>query len=256
MKETRPSQEIEVKLDVLAFGAHADDVELSCGGTIIKLGVLGYKTGVTTLTRGEMATRGSTETRVQEFAQSAKIMGLASHKMLDIPDSRVEVTWENKIKIIKEIRTHKPRIVFTPYWVSGHPDHENASHLVREAAYLSGLKKLNTDQESYRPYKVIYYPTRFEFKPSFIVDISDVYAQKMKAILSYKTQFHHKDKAEFGDDETLLSRPEFLDRIETRNKQYGTHIGAKYGEPFLVREAIKINDPVDFFDAEYLESIP
>ena len=252
----RPSQEIEVKIDALAFGAHADDVELACGGTISKLGASGYKTGVITLTRGEVATRGSADIRAQEFAQSAKIMGLASHKMLDIPDARVEITWENKIKVIREIRAHKPRIVFTPYWVSGHPDHENTSRLVREASYLSGLKKLNTDQEPHRPYRVIYYQTRFEFKPSFIVDISDFHDQKMKSILSYKSQFHHKDKAEFGDDETLLSRPEFLDRIETRDKQYGTYIGVKYGEPFLVREAIKISDPVDFFDKEYLKSIP
>jgi bacillithiol biosynthesis deacetylase BshB1 len=245
-----------MKLDALAFGAHADDVELACSGSIIKLGASGHKTGVITLTRGEMATRGSAEIRAQEFAQSAKIMGLASHKMLDIPDGRIEVTWENKIKIIKEIRTYKPRIVFTPYWVSRHPDHEKTSHLVREAAYLAGLKKLKTDQEPYKPYKIIYYQTRFEFKPSFIVDISDFHAQKMKAILSYKSQFHHQDKAEFEDGETLLSRPEFLDRIETRDKQYGTYIGVKYGEPFLVREAIKINDPVDFFDKEYLEAIP
>ncbi len=245
-----------MKLDALAFGAHADDVELACSGTIIKLGASGYKTGVITLTQGEMATRGSAEIRAQEFAQSAKSMGLASHKMLDIPDGRIEVTWENKIKIIKELRTYKPRIVFTPYWVSRHPDHEKASHLVREATYLSGLKKLKTDQEPYKPYKVIYYQTRFEFKPSFIVDISDFHAQKMKTILSYKSQFYHQNKAEFGNDETLLSRPEFLDRIETRDKQYGTYIGVKYGEPFLVREAIKINDPVDFFDKEYLETIP
>ncbi len=245
-----------MKLDALAFGAHADDVELACSGTIIKLGASGYKTGIISLTRGEMATRGSAKIRAQEFAQSAKIMGLASHKMLDIPDGRIEVTWENKIKIIKEIRTYKPRIVFTPYWVSRHPDHEKASHLVREAAYLSGLKKLKTGQEPYKPYRVIYYQTRFEFKPSFIVDITNFQAQKMISILSYKSQLHHQDKAELGDDETLLSRPEFLDRIATRDKQYGTYIGVKYGEPFLVREAIKINDPVDFFDSGYLETIP
>ena len=245
-----------MKLDALAFGAHADDVEMSCSGTIIKLGSLGHKTCVIALTRGEMATRGSAEIRAQEFAQSAKIMGLASHKMLDIPDGRIEVTWENKIKIIEEIRTYKPRIVFAPYWISRHPDHEKTSHLVREAAYLSGLKKLKTDQESYRPYRVIFYQTRFEFKPSFIVDISDFHAQKLKSILSYKSQFHHQDKKEFGDDETLLSSPEFLDRIETRDKQYGRYIGVKYGEPFLVREAIKIENPVDFFDEEYLKTIP
>lgn len=248
--------ENEVKIDALAFGAHADDVELACSGTIIKLAALGYKTGVITLTRGEMATRGTDKIRAQEFENSAKIMGLAIHKMLDIPDCRVEVTWENKLKIIKEIRTHKPRIVFAPYWISRHPDHEKTSYLVREASYFSGLKKLKTGQEPFRPNKVIYYQTRFEFKPAFIVDISDFHEKKMKSIRCYKSQFHHQDKAEFGDDETLLSKPEFLDRIATRDRQYGTYIGVKYGEPFLVREAIKINDPVDFFDAEYLETIP
>ncbi len=245
-----------MKLDALAFGAHADDVELSCSGTIIKLGASGYKTGVITLTRGETATRGSAKIRAREFAHSAEIMGLASHKMLDIPDGWIEVTRENRLKIIREIRTYRPRIVFAPYWISRHPDHEKTSHLVREAAYLAGLKKLKTDQKPHRPYRVIYYPTRFEFKPSFIVDISDFHAQKIKSILSYKSQFHHKDKAEFGEDETLLSRPEFLDVIETRDKQYGTYIGVRYGEPFLVREAIKIDDPVAFFDVKYLETIP
>ncbi|MBU1337621.1 MAG: bacillithiol biosynthesis deacetylase BshB1 [Acidobacteria bacterium] len=230
-----------MKLDALAFGAHADDVEMACSGTIIKLGASGYRTGVIALTRGEMATRGSAEIRAQEFAQSAEVMGLAYHRMLDIPDGRIEVTWENKIKIIQEIRTHQPRIVFAPYWVTRHPDHEQTSRLIREAAYLSGLKKLDTDQEPYRPYKVIFYQTRFEFKPSFIVDISDHHEQKMKAILSYQTQ---------------LSSPDFLDRIVTRDKQCGTYIGVKYGEPFLVRDALKIDDLVDFFGPEYLETIP
>ncbi|MFQ6113756.1 MAG: bacillithiol biosynthesis deacetylase BshB1, partial [bacterium] len=164
-----------MELDALAFGAHADDVELACSGTIIKLGALDYKTGVITLTQGEMATRGNAKTRTKEFREAAEIMGLTVHRMLNIPDGRVEITWENKLKIIQEIRTHKPRIVFAPYWIARHPDHEKASHLVREAAYLSGLKKLDTNQESFRPHKVVYYQTRFEFKPSFIVDITDFY---------------------------------------------------------------------------------
>ena len=253
---SRHKLETRVKLDALAFGAHADDVELSCGGTIIKWGALGYKTGVIALSRGEMATRGSARIRAQEFAQSAKIMGLADYKMLDIPDGWIELTRQNKLKIIKEIRAYRPRIVLAPYWVSRHPDHEKTSHLVRIAAYLSGLKKLKTGQQPFRPHRVIYYQTRFEFKPSFIVDISDYHAKKMKSILSYKSQFHHKDKAKLGEAETLLSRPEFLDRIINRDKQYGTYIGVKYGEPFLVREALKINDPVDFFDSGYLETVP
>jgi bacillithiol biosynthesis deacetylase BshB1 len=251
-----PKKEIAVKLDALAFGAHADDVELGCSGTILKLGALGHKTGVIALTRGEMATRGSVEIREEEFAQSAKIMGLSTHKILDIPDGRIEDTWQNKLKIIEEMRTYRPRIIFAPYWISRHPDHDKTSTLVREAAYLSGLKKLETDQEAYRPFRIIYYQTRFEFQPSFIVDISGFHEKKMKSILCYKSQFHHPDKEEFGNDETLISSPEFLDRIEARDRYYGTLIGVKFGEPFLVREAIRINDPVDFFNDKYLEKIP
>ncbi len=245
-----------MELDALAFGSHADDVELACSGTIIKLGALSYKTGVITLTKGEMATRGNAAIREKEFIEASKIMGLTVHKMLDIPDGRVEVTWENKLKIIKEIRTYKPRIVFAPYWIARHPDHENASRLVREAAYLAGLKKVDTDQEPFRPHKVIYYQSRFEFKPSFIVDISDYYEQKKKSILAYKSQFYLQNEVKFGDEVTLISKPEFLDNIETRDKQYGTYIGVKYGEPFLVREAIKLDDPVEFFGPEYLDTIP
>ena len=245
-----------MKLDALAFGAHADDVELACSGTIIKLGALGYKTGIITLTRGEAATRGSAEIRAKEFQEASEIMGLAASKMLDIPDGRVEDSWENKLKIIEEIRVYKPKIVFAPYWITRHPDHEETSRLVRKAAYLAGLIKLETDQEPFRPYKVIYYQARFEFKPSFIVDISDFHEQKVKSILAYKSQFHHAHKAKFGEDETLISQPEFLDRIATRDKQYGAYVGVRYGEPFLVREALKVDDPVAFFGAGYLDTVP
>ena len=244
------------KLDALAFGAHADDVELASSGTIIKLGAMGYKTGVITLTRGEMATRGDARSRAEEFAEASEIMGLAVHKMLDIPDGRVENTWENTLKIIREIRVYEPQIVFAPYWVARHPDHEETSLLVRKAAYLAGLKKLETGQDPFRPYKVVYYQTRFEFKPSFVVDITDYHEQKMQSILAYKTQFHHRRKASFGKDETLISQPEFLERISVRDKQYGAYIGVDYGEPFLVREAIRVEDPVAFFGPEYLETIP
>jgi bacillithiol biosynthesis deacetylase BshB1 len=183
-------------------------------------------------------------------------MGLAASKMLDIPDGRIEGSWENKLKIVREIRAYRPRIVFAPYWISRHPDHEETSHLVRKAAYLAGLKKLDSGQEPFRPNKVIYYQTRFEFDPSFIVDISDFHEKKVKSILAYKSQFNHPQKAEFGDEETLISHPEFMDKIATRDKQYGAYIGVRYGEPFLVREALKVDDPVAFFGPEYLDTIP
>src|SRR4030042_2533641 len=126
-----------MELDALAFGAHADDVELACGGTLVALAALGHKTGVVVLPPGEMGTRGGAKVRAREFAESARIMGLAAYRMLDMPDGRVEVTWTNKLKIIKVLRAHRPKIVFAPYWVDRHPDPEPPSQLVRQAAYLA-----------------------------------------------------------------------------------------------------------------------
>jgi bacillithiol biosynthesis deacetylase BshB1 len=243
-------------LDALAFGAHADDVELACGGTLVALAAQGHKTGVVVLTRGEMATRGSAGIRAREFTASARIMGLKAHQMLDIPDGRVEVTWENKLKVIRALRGHRPKIVFAPYWVDRHPDHEQTSHLVRGAAYLAGLKKVDTGQPPFRPNKVIYYPTRFEFAPSFIVDISAAHARKMKAVRAYKSQFHSRDRAGSEDGDTLIGRPEFLESIEARDRRYGGYVGVQYGEPFLVREPIRLDDPVTFFGLEYLWARP
>ena len=247
-----------MNVDVLAFGAHADDAELSCGGTLIKLAAMGYKTGIIALTRGEMGTRGSADIRAREFAAAAELMGLMAHKILDIPDARVDTTWENKLKIIAEIRAHKPRIILAPYWVDRHPDHENASLLVRAAAFLAGLKKIETGQEAFRPVKVVYCQSRFEFTPSFIVDISDAQARKMDAIRAYGSQFHRPDRPDSASasEETSIGRPEFLDHIEVRDRRYGAQIGVKYGEPFLVREALKVDDPVAFFGPEYLWTIP
>lgn len=243
-------------LDALAFGAHADDVELSCGGTLAKLAGLGRKTGIVVLTRGEMATRGSAEVRAREFAAAAEILGLAAHEMLDVPDGRVEVTWENKLKIIRVLRAHRPKIVFAPYWVDRHPDHEQTSVLVRHASYLSGLVKIETGAPPFRPNKVVYYQTRFEFPPSFIVDVTEAHERKMRAVGAYESQFHRPKQAGPGTEETLIGRPEFLATIETRGRHYGAAIGVTYGEPFHVREAIQIGDPVGFFGPEYLWTIP
>ncbi len=233
-----------MQLDSVAFGAHPDDIELFCGGTLIKLGSQGYKIGVISLTQGELGTRGSPEIRSQEFQEAATLLKLSTHKMLDIPDGDVAVNWENKLKIIREIRTYQPAVVFAPYWKDRHPDHENTSNLVREAAFLSGLKKIETDQQAHRPYKVIYYPCWFEFRPSFVVDITECHDQKIKAIQAYRSQFDHPDKKKFGDDETLISRPEFLEKITTRDRYYGSSVGTTFGEPFLVREPLRLDDPI------------
>ncbi len=237
-----------MQLDAVAFGAHPDDIELFCGGTLIKLGSQGRKIGVISLTQGELGTRGSPEIRSQEFQEAATVLKVSTHKMLDIPDGDVAVNWENKLKIIREIRTYQPAVVFAPYWKDRHPDHENTSNLVREAAFLSGLKKIETDQQAHRPYKVIYYPCWFEFSPSFVVDTTESHDQKIKAIQAYRSQFDHPDKSKFGDEETLISRPEFLEKITTRDRYYGSSIGTTFGESFLVREPLRLDDPIGLFE--------
>ena len=242
-------------LDVLAFGAHPDDVELACGGTMIKLADQGYKVGVIALTRGELGTRGSVELREKEFEAAGQIMGITVQKMLDIPDGDVAVNLDNKLKVIREIRSHRPRIIFAPYWVVRHPDHGHASNLVAESAFFSGLKQIDTGQQAHRPNKVIYYVGRFEFEPSFIVDMSDCHERKMAAIQAYKSQFHNPAKQQYGQEDTNISTPAFLEAIITRAKQYGSYVGVDYGEPFLVREPMRLNDPVAFFGPEYLTGI-
>jgi bacillithiol biosynthesis deacetylase BshB1 len=236
-------------------------VELSCGGTLIKLGALGHRTGAVALTRGEMGTRGTSEIRAREFDRAAEIMGLAAHAMLDIPDARLEATWENKLKVIAAIRAHRPRLVFAPYWVERHPDHEQASRLVRESAYLAGLQKIDTGQEAFRPFRVLYFQSRYEFTPSFIVDISAYRDRKMSAVLAYRSQFYRRPDEggspsgsaseppapETAEAETMLSRPEFLDALEIRDRGWGARIGVKYGEPFVVREPLAVDDPAAFF---------
>jgi bacillithiol biosynthesis deacetylase BshB1 len=241
--------EKNVSLDVLAISAHPDDIELSCAGTLIKLSQRGYKVGAIALTQGEMGTRGNIETRRQEFADASSRMGLAMHKALDIPDSKVRVTEENLQKIICELRSSRPTIVFAPYWDVRHPDHGYCSSLVREAAFLSGLKKIDTGQPPFRPTKMIYYAEVYEFTPSFIVDVTSVFTQKLEAIRAYKSQFFDPEAASSQQNATYISQPEFLNFIITRSQYWGQKIGAKYGEAFLVREMIEIDDPVKHFSS-------
>jgi len=238
-------------LHALAFGAHPDDVELTCSGTLIRLAFQGYQTGVIALTRGELGTRGTVETRAAEFGRAADVMQTSVHRMLDIPDGFIEPNQSQKLKVIREIRAHRPAIVLAPYWEDRHPDHANASVLVREAAYLAGLERIETSQEPFRPNRVIFYPSRYEFTPSFVVDISEFHERKLRAIRAYESQFDHPEKGKYGDQETNISRPEFIEAVITRSKQYGSYIGTAYGEPFLVREPLRVDDPVAFFDKTY-----
>jgi bacillithiol biosynthesis deacetylase BshB1 len=253
-------------IDFLAIGAHPDDIELCCAGTLIKLAKHGYRTAAVTLTRGEAGTRGTPAIREKEFAAAAQIMQAAVHRQLEMMDGAIEETYENKLQIVRVIRELRPRVVATVHWESRHPDHIHTSHLVRDAAMISGLRNLGivTDDkvqwanrmEPWRPFRVLYYPERFEIKPSFIVDISDAFEQKMRAIRAHESQFHGPNFEKYGTDKTSIARPEFLGFIETKNRRWGEMIGAQYGEAFVVRESVRIDDPVAAFGEWCQDAIP
>jgi len=244
-------------IDFLAFGAHPDDIELGCAGTLIKLAQQGYRTAAVTLTRGEAGTRGTPEIREQEFAAAAQMMQVAVHRQLDMPDAAIEETYVNKLKLVQVIRELRPRVVATVHWESRHPDHIHTSNLVRDAAMIAGLKNLTGAQdEPWRPNRVFYYLERYELPPSFIVDISSAFEQKLRAVREHESQFHGPNMAKYGGEQTVLTRPEFLDVIEAKNRRWGAMIGAKYGEAFVVRELVRIDDPVAAFGEWCREAIP
>ncbi len=258
-------------IDFLAFGAHPDDIELCCAGTLIKLAQQGYRTAAVTLTRGEAGTRGTPEIREKEFAAAAQIMQVAVHRQLDIPDGAIEETYANKLTVVRVIRELRPRVVATVHWEARHPDHIHTSNLVREAAMIAGLKNLSRvsqapagkgdgeiggEGEPWRPFRVLYFPERYEVQPSFIVDISATFEQKMRAIHAHESQFHGPNFEKYGTDKTSIARPEFLGFIETKNRRWGDMIGAKYGEAFVIRESLRIDDPVAAFGEWCQDAIP
>lgn len=235
------------KLDVLAFGAHPDDVELMCAATLVKLKNMGYRIGVVSLTAAELGTRGTPKIRKQENQKAAEILGLTVNVTLDIPDGQVNTSEENKLKVIEQIRAYRPSIVFAPYWKTRHPDHGNCSKLVKEAVFFSGLKNIKTKFAPFRPTKVIYYMELYDFAPSFIVDVSDTFDAKINSIKAYESQFFSDNNNYQEEGATYISTPEFLQSIITKGQYWGHKIGAKYGEPFLVREPMELKNPVKHF---------
>ena len=229
-------------LDLLAIAAHPDDVELTCGGTIIKMAERGHKVGVIDLTRGEMGTRGSAATRKREAAAAAQVMGLHYRGNLGIPDSNVEATRANKLKLARRIRELRPRTVILPYWSGRHPDHYNASKLGYEACFLAGLKRLPIPGEAFRPFKILYSTVYEDVRPNVVVDISRQFARRKKAILCYASQFLPKRK-----EQSKVYLP--LDRLEEETariaRNYGEMIGVPYAEPFLVKEVMQVDDVVE-----------
>jgi N-acetylglucosamine malate deacetylase 1 len=239
-------------LDILAIAAHRDDVEQTCGGTLLKMAQHGRRTGILDLTRGEMGTRGTADSRAQEAAEAAKILRVSWREALDIPDGRVENTWENRLKVARVIREQRPRVVILPYWKGRHPDHYTASTLGYEACFLAGLAKLDVAQASsskeqndadknlppHRPFKIIYATLYYDVRPTFVVDITELFETRFQALMAYKSQFSDQDA---GKD-LFPAQAEIRARIEAMARFYGLLGGVTYAEPFLQKEVGLVED--------------
>jgi N-acetylglucosamine malate deacetylase 1 len=236
-----------MKLDILVFGVHPDDVELSCGGMLLTEKMNGKKTGIIDLTQGELGTRGTVETRKSEAEAAAKIMQVDIRENLQMADGFFVNDEAHQRKIISAIRKYKPEIIFCNAPEDRHPDHGRSAGLVEDAAFLSGLRKIETtldgvQQESWRPKYVFHYIQDKYLQPNFVMDISDVMDKKVEAIKAYTTQFNSPDTSE---PQTYISSPDFLDSIIYRSKMFGKMIGVNYAEGFISKKMIGFNN----FDA-------
>jgi bacillithiol biosynthesis deacetylase BshB1 len=248
-------------LDILAIAAHRDDVEQTCGGALLKASHRGQRTGILDLTQGEMGTRGTADERAREAADAAKILGVTWRRALDIPDGRVENTWENRLKVAVVIRETRPRVIILPYWKGRHPDHYTASVLGYEACFLAGLAKLELqaavsaeelragrpqDQPGvpgailapHRPFKIVYATLYYDIRPTFVVDISEQFEAKFASILAYKSQFSNQEAGK----ELFPAHDEIRARVDAMARFYGILGGVTHAEPFLQKEVGLVDD--------------
>ncbi len=227
-------------LDVLAIAAHPDDVEQTCGGTLLSMAEKGYRTGILDLTAGDMGTRGTPETRVAESQDAAKILLAQYRGNLHFPDARLENSMPGRMTLAARIRELKPRVLILPYWEGRHPDHYRTSEIGYEACFLAGLKKLDQYTEPHRPFKILYASIYANVQPSFVVDISAQFERRMSSLLAYRSQYGEtKDGQDLFPDEA-----EIRERLAAIARFYGNLIGTKYGEPFVVKETMRVDDVV------------
>jgi bacillithiol biosynthesis deacetylase BshB1 len=225
-------------IDVLAIAAHRDDVEQTCGGTLLRMRALGLRTAILDLTQGESGTRGSAAERAAEAEEAGRILGVSWRGALDIPDGRVENTWDNRIKIVRRLRELRPRVVILPYWQGRHPDHYTSATLGYEACFLSGLAKVDTGETAFRPYKIIYASLYADVRPSFVVDISPYVEERFRALLAYRSQY--ADQPTGGS--LFVPHDEIRERTFSEARHYGLLGGVRYAEPFVQKEVGLVDD--------------
>lgn len=231
-----------MKLDILVFGAHPDDIELGCGGTIIKEVQNGRKVGVIDLTRGELGTRGTATIRDKEAEKATEIMGVLFRENMHFKDGFFKDDEEHKLALIRKIREYQPDIIITNAISDRHPDHSRASQITIDAAFLSGLEKIDTDQHIWRP-KAIYHYIQFNhLVPDVVIDISEQFDLKIQAIKSYKTQFYDPNSSA---PNTIISTQEFLESVSYRAKDLGRQSDCNYAEGFIAHQLLKIDSLLD-----------
>ena len=227
-----------MNVDVLAIGAHPDDVEIGCGGTIRKLADQGYGVSILDLTEGELGSRGSVELRYRESEEARQILGARERTNAGIPDGDIANTVENRSAVIREIRRTRPRILLISAPECRHPDHPAAARLCIDAAFYAGLAKIDDGQEPWRPLHILHYMQSLSFEPTLVVDVSETWQARMDAVRAYGSQFHNPDYSASDDEpDTYISHPGFLGFIEARARMLGFRIGAEYGEGFLYHQA-------------------
>ncbi len=227
-------------LDVLAIAAHPDDVEQTCGGTLLRMAEMGYRTGVLDLTAGDMGTRGTPAIRITESEEAARILLVSWRANMRFPDARLDNSIAARMTLAGQIRLARPKVVIIPYWEARHPDHYRAGELAYEACFLAGLRKLDSETEPHRPAKVIYSSMYANVVPSFVVDISAQFERRMQSLMAYVSQYGAQQE---GSD-LFPDAAEIRDRLASIARFYGNQIGAKYGEPFVVKETMRVDDIV------------
>lgn len=244
-----------IPLDVLAIAAHRDDVEQTCGGTLLKMAEHGHRTGILDLTQGEMGTRGTATERAAEAADAARILKVSWRQALDLPDGRVENTWENRLKLVRVLRAQRPRVVILPYWKGRHPDHYTTATLGYEACFLAGLRKLDVEASlaaagqlsivnsqsptaAHRPFKIVYASLYHDVRPTFVVDITAQFEARLQSIYAYKSQFTDQEagRADFP------AHDDIRDSVAAMARFYGMLAGVKYAEPFVQKEVGLVDD--------------